>query len=88
MPRACVIVLDAVEGGESCRMRPTTGDEGSDTLGNVAGPSGGLDLPAPGGVRAREREGTRGLPTATGCARDRRQANRTLEGQGRAGRWG
>src|SRR5215216_7151317 len=35
MPRACVIVLDAAE----------YGDEGSDTLGNVARAVGGLDLP-------------------------------------------
>src|SRR5512146_1116287 len=44
MPRACVIVLDAVGAGE----RPDAadyGDEGSDTLGNVARAVGGLDLP-------------------------------------------
>ncbi len=44
MPRACVIVLDAVGAGElpdAARF----GDEGSDTLGNVAKAVGGLDLP-------------------------------------------
>jgi phosphopentomutase len=42
--RACVIVLDAVGAGE---LPDATdfGDEGSDTLGNVAKAVGGLDLP-------------------------------------------
>jgi phosphopentomutase len=44
MPRACVIVLDAVGAGE---LPDATdyGDEGSDTLGNVSRAVGGLDLP-------------------------------------------
>jgi phosphopentomutase len=44
MPRACVIVLDAVGAGELPDARDY-GDEGSDTLGNVARAVGGLDLP-------------------------------------------
>src|SRR5438874_12084908 len=44
MPRACVIVLDAVGAGEAPDAADF-GDEGSDTLGNVARVVGGLDLP-------------------------------------------
>jgi len=44
MPRACVIVLDAVGAG-ALPDAPEFGDEGSDTLGNVARAVGGLDLP-------------------------------------------
>src|SRR5438046_5359840 len=44
MPRACIIVLDAVGAGE-LPDAAEWGDEGSDTLGNVAGAVGGLDLP-------------------------------------------
>ena len=44
MPRACVIVLDAVGAGE-LPDAAEYGDEGSDTLGNVAKAVGGLDLP-------------------------------------------
>src|SRR5713101_4182047 len=44
MPRACVIVLDAVGAGE-LPDADQYGDEGSDTLGNVAKVVGGLDLP-------------------------------------------
>src|SRR5512135_3771572 len=44
MPRACVIVLDAVGAGELPDAEQY-GDEGSDTLGNVAKAVGGLDLP-------------------------------------------
>src|ERR671932_2787558 len=42
--RACVIVLDAVGAGE-LPDAAEYGDEGSDTLGNVARAVGGLDLP-------------------------------------------
>src|SRR5436309_6522039 len=45
MPRACVIVLDAVGAGE-LPDAADYGDEGSNTLGNVARAVGGLDLPA------------------------------------------
>src|SRR6266850_1013040 len=44
MPRACVIVLDAVGAG-ALPDATDYGDEGSDTLGNVAQAVGGLDLP-------------------------------------------
>src|SRR6187399_3690029 len=44
MPRACVIVLDAVGAGE-LPDASDYGDEGSDTLGNVAKAVDGLDLP-------------------------------------------
>src|SRR5215213_3777218 len=44
MPRACVIVLDAVGAGE-LPDAADYGDEGSNTLGNVAEAVGGLDLP-------------------------------------------
>src|SRR5438132_6981398 len=44
MPRACVIVLDAVGAG-ALPDAADYGDEGSDTLGNVARVVGGLDLP-------------------------------------------
>jgi phosphopentomutase len=45
MPRACVIVLDAVGVGE-LPDAAEYGDEGADTLGNVARAVGGLDLPS------------------------------------------
>ena len=44
MPRACVIVLDAVGAG-ALPDADAYGDEGSDTLGNVARAVNGLDLP-------------------------------------------
>src|ERR671935_85437 len=44
MPRACVIVLDAVGAG-ALPDAVGYGDEGADTLGNVARAVGGLDLP-------------------------------------------
>src|SRR2546426_8504133 len=44
MPRACVIVLDAVGAGE-LPDAADYGDEGSNTLANVARVVGGLDLP-------------------------------------------
>src|SRR3954449_11701547 len=44
MPRACIIVLDAVGAGELPDAEEY-GDRGSDTLGNVAHAVGGLDLP-------------------------------------------
>src|SRR4026209_3047017 len=45
MARACVIVLDAVGAGE-LPDAAEYGDEGSNTLGNVAKAVGGLDLPS------------------------------------------
>src|SRR6478736_5062037 len=44
MPRACIIVLDAVGAG-ALPDAAEYGDEGSDTLGNVARAVRGLDLP-------------------------------------------
>src|ERR1700730_5643045 len=44
MPRACVIVLAAVGAG-ALPDADAYGDEGSDTLGNIARAVGGLDLP-------------------------------------------
>src|SRR3954451_19610281 len=44
MPRACVIVLDAVGAG-ALPDAAELGDEGSDTLGSVASEVAGLDLP-------------------------------------------
>jgi phosphopentomutase len=44
MPRACVIVLDAVGAG-ALPDAAEFGDDGSNTLGNVARAVGGLDLP-------------------------------------------
>src|SRR3954463_16836312 len=44
MPRACVIVLDAVGAG-ALPDADQYGDTGSNTLGNVARAVGGLDLP-------------------------------------------
>jgi phosphopentomutase len=44
VPRACVIVLDAVGAG-ALPDAGEYGDEGSDTLGNVARAVGGLDVP-------------------------------------------
>ena len=44
MPRACVIVLDAVGAGE-LPDAAEFGDEGSNTLANLARAVGGLDLP-------------------------------------------
>src|SRR4029453_6215391 len=44
MPRACVIVLDAVGAG-ALPDAAEFGDDGSDTLGNVARAVGGLALP-------------------------------------------
>jgi phosphopentomutase len=44
VPRACVIVLDAVGAG-ALPDAADFGDDGSDTLGNVAKAVGGLDLP-------------------------------------------
>ncbi len=74
MSRACVIVLDAVGAGE-LPDAAEFGDEGSDTLGNVAKAVGGLDLPPlegcppqPGApaVAGRLVERSRGKDTTTG----------------------
>ena len=67
MSRACVIVLDGVGAG-ALPDADRFGDEGSNTLGNVARAVGGLDLPNLGGARARERGPVRRLPSAAGSA--------------------
>ena len=88
MPRACVIVLDAVGAGE-LPDAAEFGDEGSDTLGNVARAVGGLDLPEPGGARAsatssRSRAARRSRArrrSPAGCSSARRARTR------RSGHW-
>ena len=80
MPRACVIVLDAVGAGE-LPDAAEYGDEGSDTLGNVARAVGGLDLPN------LEALGLGNVEPLEGCrprrrTRRRGPADRALEGQG------
>ncbi len=70
MPRACVIVLDAVGVG-ALPDAAEYGDEGSDTLGNVARAVGGLDLPnleALGLGNVEELEGCRPQPGAPAIA--------------------
>src|SRR4051795_2878400 len=68
MPRACVIVLDAVGAG-ALPDADDYGDEGADTLGNVARAVGGLDLPsleALGLGNAEPREGGAPAPAGPG----------------------
>src|SRR5437667_210596 len=70
MPRACIIVLDAVGAGE-LPDAAQYGDEGSDTLGNVARAVGGLDLPsleAPGLGNSEPLEGCAPQPGAPAVA--------------------
>src|ERR687883_1419612 len=70
MARACVIVLDAVGAG-ALPDADAYGDEGSDTLGNVARAVGGLDLPnleALGLGNVEELEGCRPQPGAPAVA--------------------
>ena len=81
MPRACVIVLDAVGAGE-LPDAAEYGDEGSDTLGNVARAVGGLDLPSLEALGLGNVEPLAGLPAAAGRAGGRGPARRALEGQG------
>ncbi len=81
MPRACVIVLDAVGAGE-LPDAAQYGDEGSNTLGNVA-KSGRRARPAePRGARSRQRRATGGMPAAAGRTGGRGAALRAFEGQG------
>jgi phosphopentomutase len=70
MARACVIVLDAVGAG-ALPDAAEYGDEGSDTLGNVARAVGGLDLPnleALGLGNVEELEGCPPQPSAPAVA--------------------
>jgi phosphopentomutase len=66
MPRACVIVLDAVGAGE-LPDAAEYGDEGSDTLGNVARAVGGLDLPNLEALGLGNVEPLEGCPPQTGA---------------------
>jgi len=85
MPRACVIVLDAVGAGE-LPDAAEYGDEGSDTLGNVARAVGGLDLPtleALGLGNVEELEGCPpqpGAPAVAGRLRERSRGKDTTTG--------
>src|SRR5256884_1423440 len=66
MPRACVIVLDAVGAG-ALPDAADYGDEGSDTLGNVARAVGGLDLPSLEALGLGNVETLAGCPPQTGA---------------------
>src|SRR5438105_5878683 len=66
MPRACVIVLDAVGAGE-LPDAADYGDEGSDTLGNVARAVGGLDLPNLEALGLGNVESLQGCPPQAGA---------------------
>src|SRR6266567_2441147 len=66
MPRACVIVLDAVGAGE-LPDAAEYGDEGSDTLGNVARAVRGLDLPNLEALGLGNVEPLEGCPPQTGA---------------------
>src|SRR5256885_10087979 len=76
MPRACVIVLDAVGAGE-LPDAAEFGDEGSDTLGNVARAVGGLDLPNLEALGLGNVEPLEGCPPVEGAPA---VAGRLLEG--------
>jgi phosphopentomutase len=85
MPRAAVIVLDAVGAG-ALPDAAEFGDEGSDTLGNVARAVGGLDLPnleALGLVNVEELEGCppqAGAPAVAGRLIERSKGKDTTLG--------
>src|ERR687888_104326 len=85
MPRACVIVLDAVGAG-ALPDAAEFGDEGSDTLGNVARAVGGLDLPnleALGLGNVEQLEGCRpgpGVPAVAGRLVERSKGKDTTLG--------
>ena len=66
MPRACVIVLDAVGAG-ALPDAGEWGDEGSNTLGNVATAVGGLDLPNLEALGLGNVEELAGCPPQTGA---------------------
>ena len=84
MPRACVIVLDAVGAGE-LPDADQYGDEGSNTLGNVAKAVGGLDLPNMEAL-GLARRAARGMPAAAGSAcRCRRLTERSKGKERRRG---
>ena len=85
MPRACVLVLDAVGAG-ALPDAAEYGDEGSDTIGNVARAVGGLDVPnleALGLGNVTEIEGCPpqpGAPAVAGRLRERSKGKDTTAG--------
>ena len=85
MPRACVIVLDAVGAGE-LPDASEFGDEGSNTLANLAHAVGGLDLPtleALGFGNVEPLEGCApqpGAPAVAGRLRERSKGKDTTTG--------
>src|SRR6187401_523274 len=85
MPRACVIVLDVVGAGELLDAADY-GDEGSNTLANVAKAVGGLDLPnleALGLGNVKPLEGCRpqpGAPAVAGRLLERSKGKDTTTG--------
>src|ERR671923_254918 len=84
MPRACVIVLDAIGAG-ALPDAAEFGDEGSDTLGNVARAVGGLDLPnleALGLGNVEPLEGCPPQPGAPAVAGRLLERSRDPQGQG------
>src|SRR2546423_1608986 len=91
MPRACVIVLDAVGAGE-LPDAGEYGDQGSDTLGNVARAVGGLDLPNLEALGLGNVEPLEGCPPQAGGAGRARRVVRGPQGgeatEGRRGRGG
>ena len=84
MPRACVIVLDAVGAGE-LPDAADWGDAGSDTLGNVARAVGGLDLPNLEALGLGNVEPLEGCPPQPGAPAVAGRLARALEGQGHDG---
>ena len=81
MPRACVIVLDGVGAGE-LPDAGDYGDEGSDTLGNLAKAVGGLDLPMLEALGFGNIEPLEGCPPQPGAPAIAGRLRRALEGQG------
>src|SRR5256885_2212224 len=75
MPRACVIVLDAVGAGE-LPDADEYGDVGSNTLGNVAKTVGGLDLPNLEALGLGNVEPLEGCPPHPGAPTGRRSSAR------------
>src|SRR2546421_1022811 len=80
MPRACVIVLDAVGAG-ALPDAGDYGDEGSNTLGNVAKTVGGLDLPNLEALGLGNVEPLEGCPPQPGAPAVARRPVATANGQ-------
>src|SRR2546421_5581130 len=85
MPRACVIVLDAVGAG-ALPDAAEFGDEGSDTLGNVARAVGGLDLPNLEALGLGNVEQLEGCPPQAGPPAPARPPAGRAAGKGKAPR--